>query len=112
MAGIEAAINTDFDQIVIQSGVPVLVDFYADWCGPCKAQTPILAELSGIYDGRIKFVKVDIDVEGNEELATKYGVVSVPTLILFNHGEILDTAAGITSKSTLEEKFRKILSEQ
>jgi len=112
MAGIEAAINTDFEQIVIQSEIPVLVDFYADWCGPCKAQTPILTELSGIYDGRIKFVKVDIDVEGNEELATKYGVVSVPTLILFNHGEILDTTVGIASKSKLEQKLRKILPEQ
>ena len=90
----------------------VLVDFSADWCGPCKAQTPILAELSGIYDGRIKFVKVDIDVEGNEELATKYGVVSVPTLILFNQGQIVDTFTGMTSKSTLDQKFKKILLEQ
>ncbi|MDR4498332.1 MAG: thioredoxin [Candidatus Scalindua sp.] len=112
MAGIEAAVNTDFEQIVIQSAMPVLVDFYTDWCVPCKAQTPILAELSGIYDRRIKFVKVDIDVEGNEELATKYGVVSVPTLILFDQGEIVDTFTGMTSKSILEQKFRKILLEQ
>ncbi len=109
MAGIEVATNADFEQIVIQSEVPVLVDFFADWCGPCKTQTPILTELSGVYDSRIKFVKVDIDVDGNKELATKYGVLSVPTLILFNNGEVKDTMVGVTSKSKLEQKFETIL---
>jgi thioredoxin 1 len=112
MAGIVAAVNTDFKQIVLQAEVPVLVDFYADWCGPCKAQTPVLIELSEMYDGRIVFLKVDIDVEGNQELAEKYSVVSVPTLILFNQGEILEKMVGITNRGTLEQKFRNILSEK
>lgn len=109
MAGIVAAIKSDFDQIVLDSEIPVLVDFYADWCGPCKRQTPTLIELSEVYDGRVKMVKVDIDVEENKELATKYGVMSVPTLLIFKKGEIKDTMVGVTSKSVLEQKFEDVL---
>jgi thioredoxin 1 len=105
----DAVTNEDFEQAVIKSDVPVLVDFYADWCAPCKTQTPILNELSGAYEGRIKFAKVDIDVDGNKELATKYGVLSVPTLILFSNGEIKDTMVGVTSKKKLEQKFEQVL---
>ena len=82
MANIEVVTNEGFEQNVIQSKVPILVDFFADWCAPCKAQTPILDELATEFDGRIRFAKVDIDVDGNKDLATKYGVLSVPTLIL------------------------------
>jgi thioredoxin 1 len=109
MANINAVTNEDFEKTVIKSDVPVLVDFFADWCAPCKTQTPILEELSGAYEGRIKFAKVDIDVNGNKELATKYGVLSVPTLILFSNGEVKDTMVGVTSKKKLEEKFEKVL---
>ncbi|MFQ5963352.1 MAG: thioredoxin [Candidatus Scalinduaceae bacterium] len=109
MANIAAITNEDFEQIVIKSEVPVLVDFFADWCGPCKTQTPILGELSGEYDGKVKIVKVDIDVDGNKELATKYGVLSVPTLILFSDGEIKETMVGVTSKSKLAQKFEQVL---
>jgi thioredoxin 1 len=109
MANIEAVTNEDFEQNVIQSKVPILVDFFADWCAPCKTQTPILDELAGEFDGRIRFAKVDIDVDGNKELATKYGVLSVPTLILFSNGEIKDTMVGVTSKKKLEQKFEQVL---
>lgn len=109
MANLKAVTNEDFDQVVIKSELPVLVDFSADWCGPCKTQTPILDELSKGFDGRIKFVKVDIDADGNKELATKYGVLSVPTLILFSSGEVKDTMVGVTSKSKLEQKFEQVL---
>ncbi len=109
MAGIVSAINADFDRIVLGAEEPVLVDFYADWCVPCKTQTPTLIELSELYDGKVTFVKVDIDVEGNEELSTKYGVMSVPTLILFKNGKIEDKMVGVTSKSVLEQKFEKVL---
>jgi thioredoxin 1 len=105
----DAVTNEDFEQAVIKSDVPVLVDFFAEWCAPCKTQTPILNELSGAYEGRIKFAKVDIDVDGNKELATKYGVLSVPTLILFSNGEIKDTMVGVTSKKKLEQKFEQVL---
>jgi thioredoxin 1 len=109
MANMNAVTNEDFEQAVIKSDVPVLVDFYADWCAPCKTQTPILNELAGAYEGRIKFAKVDIDADGNKELATKYGVLSVPTLILFSNGEIKDTMIGVTSKKKLEQKFEQVL---
>lgn len=109
MANMNAITNEDFEQAVIKSDVPVLVDFFAEWCAPCKSQTPILNELSGAYEGRIKFAKVDIDVDGNKELATKYGVLSVPTLILFSNGEIKDTMIGVTSKKKLEQKFEQVL---
>jgi thioredoxin 1 len=89
--------------------VPVLVDFYADWCAPCKTQTPILGELAQEFDGRVKFAKVDIDVEGNKDLAVKYGVMSVPTLIIFSNGEVKDTMVGVTSKKKLAEKFEQVL---
>ncbi len=105
----DAVTNEDFEQAVIKSDVPILVDFFAEWCAPCKAQTPILNELAGAYEGRIKFAKVDIDVDGNKELATKYGVLSVPTLILFSNGEIKDTMVGVTSKKKLEQKFEQVL---
>ena len=109
MANIEVVTNEGFEQNVIQSKVPILVDFFADWCAPCKAQTPILDELASEFDGRIRFAKVDIDVDGNKELATKYGVLSVPTLILFSNGEIKDTMVGVTSKKKLEQKFEQVL---
>jgi thioredoxin 1 len=109
MANMNAVTNEDFEQAVIKSDMPVLVDFFAEWCAPCKSQTPILNELSGAYEGRIKFAKVDIDVDGNKELATKYGVLSVPTLILFSNGEIKDTMIGVTSKKKLEQKFEQVL---
>ena len=109
MANMNAVTNEDFEQAVIKSDVPVLVDFFAEWCAPCKSQTPILNELSGAYEGRIKFAKVDIDVDGNKELATKYGVLSVPTLMLFSNGEIKDTMVGVTSKKKLEQKFEQVL---
>jgi thioredoxin 1 len=109
MANMNAVTNEDFEQAVIKSDVPVLVDFFADWCAPCKTQTPILNELAGAYEGRIKFAKVDIDADGNKELATKYGVLSVPTLILFSNGEIKDTMIGVTSKKKLEQKFEQVL---
>ncbi|MEE9604804.1 MAG: thioredoxin [Candidatus Scalindua sp.] len=109
MANMNAVTNDEVEQAIIKSEVPVLVDFFAEWCAPCKTQTPILNELSGAYEGRIKFAKVDIDVDGNKELATKYGVLSVPTLILFSNGEIKDTMIGVTSKKKLEQKFEQVL---
>ena len=109
MANMNAVTNEDFEQAVIKSDMPVLVDFFAEWCAPCKTQTPILNELSGAYEGKIKFAKVDIDVDGNKELATKYGVLSVPTLMLFSNGEVKDTMVGVTSKKKLAEKFEQVL---
>jgi thioredoxin 1 len=107
MSSLQAVTNEDFEQSVIQADTPVLVDFYADWCGPCKTQAPILGQLAEDFDGKIKFAKVDIDVDGNKDLAVKYGVLSVPTLILFSNGEVKETMVGVTSKSKLKQKLEE-----
>lgn len=107
MSSLQAVTNEDFEQSVIQADTPVLVDFYADWCGPCKTQAPILGQLAEDFDGKVKFAKVDIDVEGNKDLAVKYGVLSVPTLILFSNGEVKETMVGVTSKSKLKQKLEE-----
>ncbi|MCK5369957.1 MAG: thioredoxin [Cyclobacteriaceae bacterium] len=96
-----------FSELLKKSPVPVLVDFYADWCGPCKTQAPILGQLAEEFDGKVKFAKVDIDVDGNKDLAVKYGVLSVPTLILFSNGEVKETMVGVTSKSKLKQKLEE-----
>lgn len=107
MSSLQAVTNEDFEQSVIQADTPVLVDFYADWCGPCKTQAPILGQLAEEFDGKVKFAKIDIDVDGNKDLAVKYGVLSVPTLILFSNGEVKDTMVGVTSKSKLKQKLEQ-----
>ena len=109
MSNLTAVTSEDFDQSIIKADTPVLVDFYADWCGPCKTQTPILGELAQEFDGKVKFAKVDIDVEENKDLAVKYGVMSVPTLIIFSNGEIKETLVGVTSKSKLQQKLEGLL---
>ncbi len=109
MSNLTAVTSEDFDQSVIKADSPVLVDFYADWCGPCKTQTPILDELAQEFDGKVKFAKVDIDVEENKDLAVKYGVMSVPTLIIFSNGEVKETLVGVTSKSKLQQKLEALL---
>ena len=109
MSNIKAVTSSDFDQVVLQAKEPVLVDFFAVWCGPCKTLSPILDELSGDFDGKIKFVKADIDAGDNKDLAAKYGIMSVPTLMLFKNGEVKDTIVGVTSKSKLKQKLDEVL---
>ena len=109
MSNLTAVTSEDFGQSIIKADTPVLVDFYADWCGPCKTQTPILGELAQEFDGKVKFAKVDIDVEENKDLAVKYGVMSVPTLIIFSNGEVKETLVGVTSKSKLQQKLEGLL---
>ena len=109
MSNVEAVSSNDFDQVVLQAKNPVLVDFFAVWCGPCKTLTPILDELSRDFDGKIKFVKADIDAGDNKDLAAKYGIMSVPTLMLFKNGEVKDTMVGVTSKSKLKQKLDEAL---
>ena len=102
--GHPTAITDDqFEAEVINSGTPVLVDFWAEWCGPCKAVAPTLEELAEDYDGRLKIVKVDIDE--NREAATRFGIRSIPSLLLFKDGAEVDRILGALPKQQLAEKI-------
>ncbi len=97
----------NFKEEVLASELPVLVDFYAEWCPPCFIIARTLKELAEEYDGRVKFVKVDIDE--NEELAAHYEVFSVPTLAFFNKGELIDGVVGAIPKELLKKKLDNLL---
>ena len=99
--------NDNFDSEVLQSEQPVLMDFWAEWCGPCKQIGPALEELSAEYEGKIKIVKVNVD-EAND-LASKYNVFSIPTLILLNKGEIVSQQVGAASKESYKNMIDRAL---
>jgi thioredoxin 1 len=96
----ESINEANFDEKVIQSSSPALVDFWAEWCGPCKMLTPVLEELSSENESKINIYKVNVDE--NQQLAVKYGIRSIPTLLLFKGGEIQEQIVGLKSKSDLQ----------
>lgn len=99
--------SVDFKTQVLDSPVPVLVDFFAVWCGPCQMQTPVLEELSGTWSDKIKIVKIDVDQ--NQEIAGQYGVMSIPTIIIFKTGQPINQLIGFQSKEKLEGIFKELM---
>ncbi len=95
--------EASFDRVVSQSPVPVLVDFWAPWCGPCKAIAPLLDELARENADTLRIAKVNVD--DNPTLAAKFNIRSIPTLIIFSEGQVKDTMIGVTSKRDLESKL-------
>ena len=99
--------DQNFESEVLESKTPVLVDFWAVWCGPCKAIAPIIEEIANDFNGKVSVGKVDVD--NNNQVAMKYGIRSIPTLLLFNNGEVVDQVIGSVGKESIESMLSKAL---
>ena len=99
--------DANFDEIVLQSDKPVLVDFWAEWCGPCRMIGPLVAELSDDYSGKAVITKMDVD--SNPGTAAKYGIRNIPTILFFKNGEVADKQVGAVPKTILSAKIDALL---
>ena len=108
MSNVAEVSDGSFDQEVLQSAVPVLIDFWAPWCGPCKAISPVVEELAGEYQGRLKVVKMNVD--DNPQTPSRYGVRGIPNLILFKGGQVADQIIGAVPKGHLVKAIDRTLS--
>jgi thioredoxin 1 len=102
-----AVTDTTFEEEVLKSEIPVLVDFWAEWCGPCRMIGPIVEELGKEYEGKLKVAKVD--VQNNNDVASKYGIMSIPALLFFKNGEVVDQIIGAVPKKAVEDRLTKVL---
>ena len=107
MAALEVT-DDSFSNEVLKSELPVLVDFWAEWCGPCKMVSPIVEELSNEYNGKIKVTKLDVD--SNPKTAANYGIRGIPTLLIFKDGAAVDQIVGAIPKQQIAERLDKIIS--
>jgi thioredoxin 1 len=99
--------DSDFKKIVLDSKIPVFVDFYAEWCGPCKMMAPFVDEFAEKYEGKVLVVKVNVDEA--MDTAQEYGIMSIPTFICFKDGKVVDSITGGMPKETLQEKLDALL---
>ncbi|MGC9374468.1 MAG: thioredoxin [Bacteroidales bacterium] len=99
--------DSNFEEVVIKSDKPVIVDFWAEWCGPCRMIGPIVEELSEDYKDQVVCTKLDVD--SNPGIASKYGIRNIPTVLFFKDGEIVDKQVGAVPKSNLERKLKPLL---
>jgi len=99
--------DANFEQEILQADTPALVDFWAEWCAPCRMISPIVEELAKEYEGRLKVGQVNVDSE--QQTAIKYGIRSIPTLMLFKNGQAADQVIGVVPKTVLVEKLNKLL---
>ena len=99
--------TANFEEEVLKSEIPVLVDFYADWCGPCQMMAPVIGQLAGEYEGKVKIGKLNVDE--NPDIAVQYKVMSIPTMIIFRNGEVFSKEVGASSKKEVEKAIGRAL---
>jgi len=106
MSAPEQVTDSTFEDQVLKSETPVVVDFWASWCGPCRMIAPMLEEVAKEYDGKVRIAKVDVD--SNQATAQKYGIMSIPSLLFFKNGEMVEQMIGAVPKAQLIEKIDKV----